>query len=113
MDFLELSLLVVLGGGAWFWLDSLKAREIGIAAARAACVEAGWQLLDETVAGQGLRFARDDEGRLRLRRSYGFEYSDTGDNRRRGSVTLLGHEVEILSIRPQLYVVPASHETLH
>jgi hypothetical protein len=28
-------------------------------------------------------------------------------------VTLLGHRVEILYIRPHLYVVPNAHETLH
>ena len=113
MDFLELFVIGLLGAGAWFWLDSLKAREIGIDAARLACDQAGWQLLDDSVAGQGLRLARDADGRLRLRRSFVFEYSDTGDNRRRGSVTLLGHDVEILSIRPQLHVVPSPHETLH
>ena len=32
----ELFGLVVLAGGAWLWLDSLKARDAGIAAARAA-----------------------------------------------------------------------------
>jgi hypothetical protein len=47
---------------------------------------------------------------------YVFEYSDTGDNRRPGSVTLLGQRVELLHVRPKLYVVPKApetHETLH
>lgn len=115
MDFSELLLLALLGLGAWFWLDSLKAREIGVAAARAACADEGLLFLDESVAGRSLGFARDADGRLLLRRVYAFEYSDTGDNRRAGSVTLLGHEVELLHVRPKLYVVPSSHEhkTLH
>ena len=51
-------------------------------------------MLDDTVSIRSLRLVRDDLGRLRLHRScYEFEYSDTGDNRRRGSVTLLGHDV--------------------
>lgn len=115
MDFLELLLLVALGLGAWFWLDSLKAREIGVEAARAACADEGLLFLDETVAGRSLGLARDEDGRLLLRRVFAFEYSDTGNNRRAGSVTLLGHEVELLHIRPHLYVVPSTHEhkTLH
>ena len=81
-----------------------------------ACADEGLQFLDDTVAIRSLRLVRDDDGRLRLRRIYGFEYSDTGDNRRPGTVTLLGQRVELLHVRPQLYVVPKApepHETLH
>jgi hypothetical protein len=33
------------------------------------------------------------DGRLTLRRIYAFDYSDTGDNRRSGTVTVVGNEV--------------------
>ena len=113
MDLLELIGLLLLGGGVWLWLDSLNAREAGVRATQKACADEGLQLLDETVAIRSLRPARDEAGRLRLRRVYGFEYSDTGDNRRSGSVTLLGQDVEYLHLRPQLYVVPKPDETRH
>jgi len=109
----ELLLLLLAGLGGWYWFDTLKARENGVAAARQACAEEGLLLLDDTVAGRSTRLARDDDGRLRLRRVFAFEYSDTGDNRRAGSVSLLGHEVEFLHLRPQLYVVPKHDETRH
>ncbi|MBK7464321.1 MAG: DUF3301 domain-containing protein [Betaproteobacteria bacterium] len=116
MDLYELLALALMVGGIWLWLDSLKAREIGIQAAQRACAEEGLQFLDETVVGSFFRLARNDEGHLQLRRVYAFEYSDTGDNRCTGSVTLLGHTVELLHVRPQLYVVPKApetHETFH
>ena len=116
MELIELTALFLMAASVWLWLDSLGAREVGIRAAQAACAEEGLQFLDETVAIRSLKPARDDEGRLRLRRVYVFEYSDTGDNRCAGSVTLLGHRVEFLHVRPQLYVVPKApetHETLH
>lgn len=116
MELIELTALSVMAAAVWLWIDSLAAREAGIRAAQAACAEEGLQFLDETVAIRSLKPARDDEGRLRLRRVYVFEYSDTGDNRRAGSVTLLGDRVEFLHVLPQLYVVPRtpeSHETLH
>lgn len=116
MPIYETIFLLLAGFAVWFWLDSLKAREIGVQAAQSACAEEGLQFLDETVLGRSVKAARDDEGRLKLRRVYDFEYSDTGDNRRQGSVTLLGHQVEMLHIRPQLYVVPKApetHETFH
>lgn len=113
MNIYELLLLLITLAGVAFWLDSLKAREIGIRAARAACHDEGCQFLDDTVAGRSLRLARDDAGRLRFRRVYDFEYSDNGDNRRSGTVTLLGHEVELLHLRHNLYVIPNPHDPLH
>ncbi|MDR2838662.1 MAG: DUF3301 domain-containing protein [Azonexus sp.] len=110
MEFIEVTIIVALAALIGFWLDTLKAREAGSRAARQACAEEGLQFLDDSVVGQSLRPARDSNGQLRLRRVYRFEYSDTGDNRRSGSVTLLGSEVEFVHIRPQLYVVPKSQE---
>ncbi len=106
----ELFGLVVLAGGAWLWLDSLKARDIGIAAARTACLSEDLQLLDDTVAISRLRLARNDDGRLQLQRVYAFEYSDTGDNRRNGSVVMLGRRVVVLNVG--LRLLP-SERTLH
>lgn len=113
MNLSELLFLALTAAVVWFWLDSLKAREIGVNAARDACQEEGLQFLDETVVGRSLRLARDDVGRLKLRRVFAFEYSDTGNDRRSGSVTMLGHDVELLHVRPHLYVIPNTHETLH
>jgi hypothetical protein len=82
------------------WIDSLRAREHAVAAGRAACARYGLQLLDETVAFTRLRLARDEEGRLRLRRTYVFEFSETGDNRRHGAIVMLGARLEDLQLEP-------------
>jgi hypothetical protein len=92
--------LLVLLGGSWFWLDSFKAREAGVRAARFACDTDGLLLLDDTVALGSLRPGRDEEGNFQLRRVYHFEYSDTGNNRRSGSVTLLGTELLMVYVQP-------------
>ena len=110
MPGLEIVGILVLGALVWLWLDSLKAREAAVRAARAACAAEGLMLLDDTVAISGLKPARDEEGRLKLQRAYDFEYSDTGDNRLQGSVVLLGHRVVILNVG--LRVAPAV-QTLH
>ncbi len=116
MDWLEFLVLALLGAAVWLWLDSLKAREVGVAAAQAACADEGLQFLDDTVAIRAMSPVRDDDGRLRLRRVYAFAYSETGANRRPGTVTLVGQRVELLHVRPRLYVVPKAaeaRETLH
>jgi len=82
------------------WIDSLRAREHAVAAGRAACQRYGVQLLDETVAFARLRLARDADGRLRLRRTYLFEFTETGDNRRQDAIVMLGARLEDLRLEP-------------
>lgn len=94
----ELISLLLIAGVVWLWLDSLKARDSAIAAARNACQSEGLLLLDDTVAIASLKPVRDADGQLRLRRVYDFEYSDTGNNRRKGSMVLQGHRVLIVNI---------------
>lgn len=110
MPIFEIFILILLAALAWLWFDSVKAHEAGVLAARTACETEDLQLLDETVALRKLSPERSEDGRLTLRRIYEFEYSDTGDNRRRGSVVVLGHEVIVVNIG--LRLVP-SQRTLH
>ncbi len=98
MPVTEILSLAALAAAAWLWLDSMKAREIAVRAARNACAAEALLLLDDTVAIANLKPARDDDGHLKLQRAYGFEYSDTGDNRLQGSVVLLGHRVILLNV---------------
>ena len=94
-----LGIILILAGG-FFWLDSLRARERALAAGRGACERYGVQLLDETVQFAQLRLGRDDEGRLRLRRTYTFEFSDTGNNRRHGAIVMLGAQLQDMQFEP-------------
>jgi hypothetical protein len=96
----EAAALAVLAAGALVWADSLRARERAVAAARAACERYGVQFLDDTVAFARVRLGRDDEGRLKPRRTYQFEFSDTGNNRRSGAIVMLGGELEDVQLEP-------------
>jgi hypothetical protein len=98
MPSFEIVAVVLLGALAWFWLDSLKVREAAIHAAREACDSEGLLLLDDTVAIAKLKTARDEDGHLKLQRVYDFEYSDTGNNRQKGSVVLLGRRVVLFNV---------------
>ena len=97
---MELFALVLLIAVTVFWIDSLRARETALAAGRAACERYGLLLLDDTVAVTKMRFARNPEGRLKVARTYGFEFSDTGNNRRRGQIFLVGGEAEDITFEP-------------
>jgi hypothetical protein len=95
---LEVLVVASLAATGWFLWSSLRAREAANAAIRPACSAEGFLFLDDTVALDRIRLRRDDEGRARIERVYRFDYSDTGDNRRRGYVTLLGARVTDVSL---------------
>jgi len=94
--------LAALAALAWWWYDSMRSRERAVATAGAACEREGLQFLDDTVECVKTRPARGEEGRLTVRRTYRFEFSDTGNNRRSGSVVVLGTTVESLYLEPFL-----------
>ena len=99
---LELSTLLILAALVWLWFDSMRARERALALGKRACERDGLMFLDETVECIALGVARNVDGRMLLRRTYGFEFSDTGNNRRSGSIVMLGGEVESLDTEPYL-----------
>lgn len=80
----------------WFWLDSLRAREIALGICRAACEHRDVQLLDQAVALRRLRLAWGREG-VRLRRVYRFDFSEEGVGRRSGYLVMRGLGLEELS----------------
>ena len=92
----EISSLLLLALAGWLVWDTLRARENANAAMRAACEARGFLFLDDTVALQSVRPVRDQDGRVRLRRLYAFQYSDTGHNRRDGTITLVANSVAAL-----------------
>jgi hypothetical protein len=90
------SMMVVAGavlGIIWFWHASMAARERANGAAREACERLRLVMLDGTVSIVRLWFRRDAGGRLRIERTYGFEYSDDGYRRLRGFIVTLGPRV--------------------
>lgn len=95
---MEVIAILLLAAIAWLWLDSLQAREAAIRAAREICAAEGLLLLDDTVAINGLKLARDEDGRVKIQRAYDFEYSDTGNNRLKGSLVLRGRQLVVINV---------------
>lgn len=89
-----LALIIIAAFAAWFWQDSLAARELANRAATRACEDLGLQFLDGTVAFARLVLGRSAHGTLALRRTYVFDYTANSIERRQGFVVLAGHRVE-------------------
>ena len=98
MDLLDILALILFVAGGWLWLDSLKAREAAVSAAKKACDSEDLLFLDDTVAIQRFSPGRDSDGVLRIRRVYGFEYSDTGNDRSSASIVMLGSRVLVINL---------------
>jgi Protein of unknown function (DUF3301) len=96
----EAAAIILIAAGAFLWLDRLRVRERAVQAGRKACERYSVQLLDDTVAFARMRLARDDEGQLTIARTYTFEFTETGNNRRQGAIMMLGHQLVDLQLEP-------------
>jgi hypothetical protein len=93
-----LALLAAILGIAWFWHDSLGARERANEAALETCRSTGAALLDGTVAFRRLQPVRIGGGSLQLRRTYVFDYSRDGVTRQQGFVVMTGHSIDTVGL---------------
>jgi hypothetical protein len=93
-----LALLAAMLLVAWYWHDSLGAREAANAAALETCQRTGAALLDGTVAFRRLQAVRVAGGTLGLRRTYVFDYTRDGATRQRGFVVMTGRCVDSVGL---------------
>jgi len=90
--------LGLLALAVWFWADSARTRELTLQHCAQACREANVQFLDQTVALAGLRLGRDARQRLRMLRTYSFEFSTSGQDRHQGLAVVLGNRIEFVRL---------------
>ena len=100
MDLASLLFLLLMAGLGWFWLNSLSALEVARNAGRQVCGRANLQFLDDTVSSIGLALVRNKYGRRVLRRTYRFEFSETGNTRLEGRLVVLGNKIESVTMEP-------------
>jgi hypothetical protein len=103
-EILALGLLAFI---AWFWFDSLRARERATRTARRLCSESDVQLLDETVALEKVWLGRDHSGKIQPCRIYLFDYVDIEEQRCQGVVATVGAAVR------EAKLTKTSHSLLH
>lgn len=91
------------------WSSARGAGELAAAYGRRACADAGVQWLDHTAVLERMTLQRDGEGRLRWLRRYRFEYSERGPDRQRGSLALLGRELQWIRMPPRSDATSLDH----
>ena len=94
---LSIFVLLVLVPAFAFWLSGRDAAERATQFGRRACYHAGVQWLDQSVHQVRIRLRRNAHGRLCWERQYRFEYSNGGEDRHAGLVTMLGSALSSLA----------------
>jgi len=95
-----LALIILAAAVAWFWQDSLAARERANAAAIEACERLSLQFLDGTVAFARIGLVRNPGSGFALRRTYVFDYTANSIERLQGFVVLVAHRIESVGYAP-------------
>lgn len=99
LSFGLLFLLIAAAAVAWFWQDSLAARERANEEAFDTCRAIGAALLNGTVSFQSIRVVRPYGGALALERTYVFEYTLDGATVLRGFLVMTGQRVETMGLQ--------------
>ena len=86
-------ILLLLASIAWFWMNSIRAKEIALQASANACKEIHAQFLDQTASLKKIGFIRKKNGRLGLSRIYSFDFSRDREHRSQGLVSINGYIV--------------------
>jgi hypothetical protein len=97
MQLVDITPLLLIAFLVWFWFDSTRSHELAVQITSRLCFKRDVQLLDETVALRRLGLSWPREG-LRLKRTYRFDYTIEGTERRTGSLVLLGSRLAAYNI---------------
>jgi len=88
-------LMLLAAGAAWLWHNH-GLREKALERVKEHCGKLDLELLDDNVAFKRFAWLADANGRKRLARVYGFEFTVTGEQRHPGTITQFGaHSVQI------------------
>jgi len=87
-------ILLFLAVLSWFWMNSIRAKEIAMHASASACQQIEAQFLDQTASLKKIQLVRNHAGRLGFERMYSFDFSRDRQSRLKGLVVIKGHIVE-------------------
>ncbi len=83
---------------AWYLWQAQKSREHARELAARHCKQLELQLLDDTVVMNRIRLKKNTLGRIKISRTYRFEFSSMGNERYQGVLELLGNELVNISL---------------
>ena len=95
---------------AWLW-HAHGLREKALERVKQHCARLELELLDENVAFKRLAWVPDAQGRKRLARLYGFEFTVTGEQRHPGTITQFGAHSAQIGLAPYPFEIKTPQPT--
>lgn len=83
---------------AWFWFDSVRAKERAMTASALACQEIQAQFLDQTASLNSIKFSRNQRGQTVFKRIYNFDFSYDREQRHQGRIIMNGLQVQEIQL---------------
>jgi len=77
----------------FYWIDTIRVKEIAVMHGKNACQDAGVTFLDQTVEIKKLRLKRNSRGTVVFYREYQFEFSSDGIRRVDAEIIMLGKQL--------------------
>lgn len=96
-DLFITSLLVAAG---WYWWKARARKEMAYRVVKQHCEKNAVEILDESLVLTSIGMAKNNRGFWKIRRSYRFEFSTTGEYRYYGTVQVLGSKVISIELAP-------------
>ena len=106
---MELGIVITLIAFIYYWLDSIRAKEIATLHARQSCKKVLLEFLDDTVLMKKVRLRRNSNGQVAIYREYEFEFTSTGERRYKGQVRLLGQHLIDTWMEPYKFEEEITH----
>jgi len=101
----EIFLLLLLGALVLIWQSGARSKEQAVVIAKRECLRKQLQLLDQTVVLDHLRLHRGAEGWLVIWRHYRFDYTDTGEVRYQGQLSLSGRRLVRIDLEDDQVII--------
>ena len=84
---------VLIVGLLWFWWDSRGSAEHATKIVQQHCDRMGVTFLNDTVGWKKIRFKRNRQGRIKLQRTYFFEFASDLQQQYQGEIIMLGQQL--------------------
>ncbi len=89
----EFIILFILVAIIFYWIDTIRTKEIAVVHGKNACKDAGVTFLDQTVEIKKVRLKRNSRGAVAFYREYQFEFSSDGIRRVDAVIIMLGKQL--------------------
>ncbi|MBN4080143.1 DUF3301 domain-containing protein [Beggiatoa alba] len=93
MTVTEFFILLFLVGVIFYWINTVRTKEIACMHGKAACQKVAVTFLDETVEIKKVRLKRNNQGNVVFYREYRFEFSSDGIRRFEAEIIMLGNQL--------------------